>query len=90
MDVVLVLDGSGSIGKENWRDNVVPFAVGIANKLPIDPEYTRLGCVLYHTEAEVYFQMNQAGLQNNAAVGSLRSILYLYVKLSTDQLLPNF
>lgn len=78
--MALVLDGSGSIGKENWRDNVVPFAVGIANKLPIDPDYTRIGCVLYHTEAEVYFQMNQAGLQNNAAVSSLWSLFYSYVK----------
>lgn len=68
MDVVIILDESGSIGVDNWQNYVIPFAVEIASKLPIHPEYTRLGCVRFHTEAEVYFQINEAGLQDNYAV----------------------
>ena len=68
IDVVLVLDESGSIGNDNWVNAVVPFAVALASKLPIHPDYTRLGCVRFHTDAEIFFEINQAGLQDNAAV----------------------
>lgn len=68
IDVVLILDESGSITLDNWQNAVVPFAVGVASKLPIHPDYTRLGCVRFHTEAEIFFEINEGGLQDNAAV----------------------
>ena len=66
--MVLILDESGSIGLTNWQDAVVPFAVSLASKLPISPDLTRLGAVRFHTEAEIYFEMNENGLQDNPSV----------------------
>lgn len=68
IDVVLILDESGSIGLDNWQNAVVPFAVKLAKKLPIHPDYVRLGCVRFHTQAEIFFTINQAGLQDSTAV----------------------
>ena len=68
IDVVLILDESGSIGLDHWQNDIVPFAIHLAQKLPIHPDYARLGCIRFHTEAEIFFEINQAGLQDHAAV----------------------
>lgn len=69
LDVALVIDESGSIGQDDWDNAVIPWAVGIANALPISVDLTRMACIRFWTEAEVFFNLDD--LTDNAGVSHI-------------------
>ena len=61
MDIVLVIDGSGSIkfkGEENWGI-IKEFAVDVAKAFMIGPQNTQIGLVLFSDKAESVFLLNR-------------------------------
>ena len=57
MDLILVLDGSGSMGENDWV-LMKQFAVDFISSLEVGPAATRVAVVTYSTEAGVEFLLN--------------------------------
>lgn len=58
MDLMFILDGSGSVGASNF-DTVRDFVRGFVNGIDIGENRTQVGVILYSTSAEVVFHLNE-------------------------------
>jgi len=56
-DLILVLDGSGSMGENNWV-LMKQFAIDLISSFDVGPAKTRVAVVTYSTEAGVEFLLN--------------------------------
>ena len=57
MDLVFVLDSSGSIGDTNY-DNVLKFVTDTVSQLDIGPSATQIGLVIFSGNAQTQFHLN--------------------------------
>lgn len=57
-DVVVVLDGSGSVGSKNFR-LMKAFAKHLVGKFQVGPKNMRVGVVQYSTRSRVEFNLNR-------------------------------
>jgi len=57
LDLVLTLDGSGSISAADWK-TAKQFSTNLVDAFTFGPENTRVGAVQFATTARVEFQMN--------------------------------
>ena len=57
VDIVFVVDASGSIGTDNF-DKVKGFIKDILKKMDVDPGYTRAALIEYSTQANLEFKLN--------------------------------
>ena len=51
LDLVFVVDGSGSVGRSNWR-LVTDFLIEVVNRLDIGAQQVRVGMVLFSSSAQ--------------------------------------
>ena len=56
MDIVFILDDSGSIGMANFRKSQ-KFVSDLVNKLDIDNDVTKFGFMTFSTSVEMQFDM---------------------------------
>jgi len=57
MDLIFVLDESGSVGESNFR-NIKTFTANLVSNLEIGPEETQVGVITFNSRATVRFQLN--------------------------------
>ena len=65
IDLIFVLDSSGSVGASNFQ-NVINFAANLVRQLQIGPDNTRVGLVRFATSATVLFHLN--AYQNDSSL----------------------
>ena len=58
MDIVFIVDASGSIGRRNW-ETMKKFLVSITDDFNIGPAGTHVAVVTYSTDAVVEFDFNK-------------------------------
>lgn len=58
-DLVFLLDGSGSIGEDVFKRDVLPFVREFTRIFSISQKQTRVGIVQYSSDARVEFLMNK-------------------------------
>ena len=63
MDLIFILDGSGSVGTSNF-DKVRDFVRGFVNELEIGANRTQVGIIRYSTSAEVVFHLNERHIKS--------------------------
>ena len=57
IDLIFVLDSSGSVGSSNFQ-NVKNFAANLVRQLEIGPDNTRVGLIRFGSSASVMFHLN--------------------------------
>ena len=72
MDLVFVVDGSGSVGQSNF-DKQIEFAKRVTEYMTISPIDTRIGMVQYSDEPQLEFEFVDA---NVALTSSFDSVVY--------------
>jgi len=65
VDIALVVDSSGSIGRSNW-ERVKRFLKALVSKLDVSPSATHLAVISYSTNPKVELRFN--GLQDTDEV----------------------
>lgn len=58
VDIVFVLDSSGSIKPPNWK-RLLSFTKNVTDNFRIGPQYTRVGVVVYGNKAKPVFHLNK-------------------------------
>ena len=74
LDIVFVLDASGSIGANNFR-SMIDTVVNIVNSLTIGPNKTRVAVVRFSTTASLLFNLNTY-TQKSTLISAIRRIGY--------------
>ena len=66
LELVIIVDSSGSIGRENYEKYVKPFVRDLVRGFDIGPEATRVGLIVYSGDSDVVFGLAK---HNNVKVG---------------------
>ena len=74
IDLIFVLDSSGSIGRANYQ-KMLEFVGDVINKLDIGPDKSRVGVVDYSNSASVPIHLN-AYQMNNTLLNAVAGISY--------------
>ncbi|CDJ38362.1 microneme protein 2, putative [Eimeria tenella] len=76
LDVMLVVDESGSIGTSNFR-KVRQFIEDFVNSMPISPEDVRVGLITFATRSKVRWNLSDPKATNpSLAISAARSLSY--------------
>jgi len=81
MDIVFVLDASGSIQHERWM-MVMNYIASLAEQFEISNDRTRIGAVKWSDGAEVQFQLNEYRSKQDVIM-ALRRITFMGGKTNT-------
>ena len=74
IDLIFVLDESGSVGSSNFQ-NIKTFTANLVRELEIGPGNTRVGVITFSSFARVPFHLNTYQT-NGTLLGAIASILY--------------
>ena len=74
MDIMFVVDSSGSIGDQNFQ-NIIQFLIRIVDRFNIGPNTTHIGLVRYSTTAFVRIRLG-AYRYKSSLLGVLRSLSF--------------
>ena len=74
LDIVFVLDASGSIGTTNFR-SMIDTVVNIVNSFTIGPDKTRVAVVMFSDSASLLFNLNTY-TQKSTLIQAIRGISY--------------
>lgn len=74
MDLVFVLDASGSVGFNNFQTTKA-FAENVTNTFAIGPEDTQVGAIVFSTIANISFLLNSS-TDRSGVVEGIRDIEY--------------
>ena len=75
MDLVFVLDASGSVGFNNFQTTKA-FAENVTNTFAIGPEDTHVGAIVFSNIANISFQLNSS-TDRSGVVERIRDIEYI-------------
>ncbi|VWU52791.1 thrombospondin-related anonymous protein, partial [Hepatocystis sp. ex Piliocolobus tephrosceles] len=76
MDVHLLLDGSGSIGKRNWKKYIYPMTLKLVNDLNISPQGVNFSLILFNNVAEFIIPYSsQMSMNKKDALFAIQSSL---------------
>lgn len=75
LDLVFVLDSSGSIGTVDY-ETVKQFVYNFTSNLDVGSEASRIGVIIYSDEAQVEFSLSQHTAKNET-LEAIRNIAYL-------------
>ena len=67
LELVIIVDSSGSIGRANFNKYVRPFVRDLVRGFDIGPEATQVGLIVYSKDVDVVFGLNNT--HNNVKVG---------------------
>ena len=83
LDLVFVVDGSGSVGRSNWR-LVTDFLIEVINRLDVGAQQVRVGMVLFSTHAQTLWGLGsrQASDRESLTAG-MRDLPYLGGRTNT-------
>ena len=75
LDLIFVLDSSGSVGSSNFR-RVINFAVNLVRQLEIGPRNTQVGLIRFASSASALFHLNTYQNKSNLlrAISAVRFI----------------
>ena len=74
MDLVFVLDASGSIGFDDFQ-KIKAFAENVTNTFVIGPQDTQVGAIVFSNTASISFQLNSF-TDRSAVVQAIQHIVY--------------
>ena len=74
LDLVFVLDASGSVGFNNFQTTKA-FAENVTNTFAIGPQDTQVGAIVFSNFANISFQLNSF-TNRSAVVQAIREIVY--------------
>ena len=84
MDIAVVMDRSGSVGKANF-EKAKEFVISLVHKLQISSHGTRIGIIPYHSDAQVAVKFADVAHQTPDAMTKLiRGIPYTSGMTRTD------
>ncbi|XP_060566778.1 uncharacterized protein LOC132725621 isoform X26 [Ruditapes philippinarum] len=76
VDVVIILDASTSVTQANFN-KMLQFAKDIVDKANVDSGSVRIGCLIYSTEVEIQFYLDEYKT-NDAIKAAIDKIPYIY------------
>ena len=84
MDVAIIMDRSGSVGKDNF-EKAKEFVISLVHKLQISSHGTRIGIIPYHSDAQVAVKFADVAHQTPDAMTRLiKGIPYTSGMTRTD------
>lgn len=84
MDIAVIMDRSGSVGKDNF-EKAKQFVISLVHKLQISSHGTRIGIIPYHSDAQVAVKFADVAHQTPDAMTRLiRGIPYTSGMTRTD------
>ena len=84
MDVAVIMDRSGSVGKKNF-EKAKEFVISLVHKLQISSHGTRIGIIPYHSEAQLAVKFADVAHQTPDAMTKLiKGIPYTSGMTRTD------
>ena len=75
MDLVFVLDLSGSVGKTNWEENMRPFVRELSNQFTIGPDNAQVGVVSFNSKATLRWGLAEH-TTNQAFINAINNLPY--------------
>ena len=82
LDIVLLLDTSGSVGKDNFG-KVLDFAKGLINLVSIDNDDIRVGVIQFATDVKPIFYLNDFIKDKDSMLDAIDNIVYEGGKTNT-------
>ena len=70
MDIGVIMDRSGSVGKDNF-EKAKQFVISLVHKLQISSHGTRIGVIPYHSDAQVAVKFADVAHQTPGAMTTL-------------------
>lgn len=75
IDLIFLLDSSGSIGISNY-DKVRNFSANVVAQLSIGPSATQIGLIIFSSHAQVQFHLNTYN-NNVSVIHAVENIIYM-------------
>ena len=67
LDIVFILDGSGSVQDGQWM-RLIQFVIDLVKMLDVSDDMTRIGAVWFNEERSPIFQLNECNSQADVEV----------------------
>ena len=72
-DAVIVLDGSGSVKRNNWQKEV-DFAQTLVHQFEVSPYKSHIGLIAFSEGAQTYLDLNDNGMSQSSVNTQLNQI----------------